>query len=231
MSIKRGYLLVLIVIVLGVLSVAFWKLREPPPLGVAPSWQGVVLGETRAQALITLWGEPDHIEERGDYRVYSYGSRQIGGWQRIELWTETADPNQTIVAMLRTYPETQLVNGRVRSLADLSTLDQVVLLYGQPEEVTWGVFCLERYLMWPRQGVAVGAYAYVTQFSWEELGVSEVLLFEPMNLRAFLNTEWPWPTYGVGWAGHNLCTNTTTDAPDRFPEDPYDWEYMPTPQP
>ncbi len=231
MSNKRWYLMVLIVVVLGLLSVVFWKLREPPPLGVAPSWHGVVPGETRAPAVTTLWGEPDRIEERGDYRVYGYGSRQIAGWRRIELWTKIADPNQTIAAILRSRPETQLTDGIVRSQADLSTLDQVVQLYGRPEKVTWTPFRLDRYLMWPQRGVAVGAYAYVTQFSWEELAINEVLLFAPMTLRELLNTEWPWPPYGAGWASHNLYTGTTADAPDRFPEDPYDWAHMPTPQP
>ena len=127
--------------------------------------------------------------------------------------------NPTVFGILRNFPYLE----KGQSLADINTLEQLVLLYGRPQKTSWTFFRTTRYLVWAQDGIATMVDADIRYRSWDKFLVGNVLIFESMSLDQFLQTQWPYK----GWEDHNLYIDG--DAPDTLPEDPYDWEHMPTP--
>lgn len=188
----------------------------------SPSWHNIIAGQTALDEALVALGVPDGVEARFGNEVYHYDNRQNLGWQRIELWIEQRGNQRIVLGILRDWPFED---------AEIQSLDQLVIMYGQPDKVTWANYCGARYLIWARHGVAALASGSVRRFEWNELHVLNILIFKPMGVRRFLKSTWPWPQYGAGFANENICVQPYTDAPDTLPEDPYDWEHMPTPSP
>lgn len=208
----------------AVLCIGFflWYYEIFPPIAVsktASSWHDITVGQTALDEALVALGMSDSVEVRNDNQIYRYDNRQNLGWQRIELWIEQRSNQRVVFGILRDLP---LEN------AEIQSLEQLVIMYGQPDKVTWANYCEARYLIWAHQGVAALASGGVRQFEWNELHVLNILIFKPMGVRQFLKSTWPWPQYGAGFANENTCVQPYTDAPDTLPEDPYDWEHMPT---
>jgi hypothetical protein len=195
-------------------------------LSPPPTWEGITPGFTTGQGATELLGRPSQVEERIGYQIYRYAPRRGWNYQLVEVWLEERNEELIVSAIFRTHP----LNVELIMDADVGTLDELVVEYGRPHLVKWGSFCRVRYLFWPNQGILAEANASVSIFDWNELRLEQVLIFEPMSLDQVIDKPWPWPSDYIymGWTDHNPCTREVTDAPDTLPEDPYNWENMPT---
>jgi len=200
----------------------------------------IIPGQTNLQDALSILGTPDSVEDSSyhptrlfddvfehlpNMKVYIFASRQ--GWDYTELWVQKRGSNQLVVAVLRYLPANL-------QATDNPSLEDFVAVYGHPDEVLWSSLCYFRYLIWPKEGVAIhaGGHTYINengtirQLSWKELPIAEVFLFEPMNTKDIVDvTKWPWPNKGPGWNAVNTCKE------DHDPQDPYDWKHLPTPRP
>jgi hypothetical protein len=190
-----------------------------------PSWHGITPGHTTAGRLVKLLGEPDRIEQRSDYQIYSYDHRKdLGGWRIIEAWIRDKGDEDIIFAIYRSNPYF-MRDGKLVSIADIHSLSQLLSDFGKPESVTWSTHCC-RYLIWAEQGIAasVDPLQYLL-FGWE-INVYSVLLFEPMLLGQFQQANLPWNYYLQAIVMEPTCYRS-----DTYPEDPFNWEQFPTPNP
>ena len=181
------------------------------------SWNGITPGQTSLTEALTILGEPDSIYQKNGYDVYSYVDKKGLNWHLVEIWAKKNGFKTTIRGILRSIP--YLEN------PEINTLDQLVLFYRQPQKVTWTFFRTTRYLIWTNIGIAVMADADIRYRSWDTFLVDNILIFEPMSLEQFLQTQWP----STDWEDQNLYSGG--DSPDTLSEDPYDWKHMPTPIP
>jgi hypothetical protein len=202
----------------------------------------IVPGYTELQEALTILGEPNSIEDatshptrmrdnifdlRPDLQVYIY--QNIQNWWWTELWVQKQNDIYVVLAILRF--------GQLAPKSERLYLDTFVAPYGRPDEVTWTPFCNSRYLIWAKNGVAVSVDTPRLVFEngirrpsrWDELTITEVLLFEPTDINNILNIQyWPWPNNGAGWSLDKMCSG---DVLDTLPKDPFDWEHIPTPAP
>lgn len=186
-------------------------------------WRRIIPGETTAQQALCILGIPDEEDTRDDYQILRYINHQEWGWQIVEIWS-SRDSNGKVVGIF-------LKDSFLTSETGTS-LNTLVSQFGRPNKVTWSMIPLMRFLIWSDEGIAVLADANITDYSRGEFEVVYILYFEPMELETFLQNahELPWPYIG-SFSEVNLFTFQTTDAPDILPEDPYDWERIPTPSP
>jgi hypothetical protein len=196
----------------------YFEIFPSPRLSAAPSWNGIIPGQTTLGQAYAILGKPDRTVLGDQYGVDIYQKREELGWEYVELWYEHRENAAIIVGVFRAiaYP----IGGKV------PTLDEIVIQYGRPEEVSWSNSCRSRFLLWASEGIASVAYAEVDLFDWNELHIGSILLFEPMSTRQFMRMKWSLPLFASQYADHNTCIG---DAPDTLPEDPYDWAHMPTP--
>ena len=189
------------------------------------SWRGITPGQTTLEEAETLLGAPDFTEKRQGYQVYGYEGRAELGWHNVELWAAEREGQEVLIGVLRV--DQYLDEGTDRySLADIQNLEQLVTPYGRPEQVTWSNYCQARHLVWAQNGIASTVDSHADPPEWSNFFVQAVLIFEPMSVRQFMRTRWPWPQYGPVWSHQNPCDET--DVLDALPEDPYDWEHVPS---
>jgi len=209
-----------------------YDIFPPPALGPAPSWRGITPGQTTLDEALEILGDPDEFEMRGDYLVYIYRIDNFAdlsactawGWIAVELWVQERENGRVVVGVFR-------VGGCYgpRVVGDFAVLNDLVAAYGRPDEVSWGD-CHQRVLIWARQGVMAKVWALLYPASWQQQPVISILVFEPMSIRQFRRTEWPW--YGQGYltvpARQNQCP---ADVVESLPEDPFDWREILSSQP
>ena len=214
--------------------------RKPYPI---ESLNQIVPGQTSLRDALAILGEPDSVEDSSyhstrmfdnafetvpAYRVYIF--RRRDGWLYTELWVKQQGFNKTIVAVLRDLPEA--VKGF--NFDAFPPLKVFAIQYGHPDEILWSLLCYSRYLIWPDQGVAVDATiptpimrnGLLSTTTWDELIVSTIFLFQPTDFSEIRDiSQWLWPNNGPGWLLSNPCKEY------KYPQDPFDWESLPTPVP
>ena len=226
---KRFPRLVIVISAIGIIILVcsswyIWdyEIFPKPQLNPPPSWNNIVPGQTPMETVSSIMGEPDYRETRKPgFLVYVYSERPELDWRRVEIWIDTK--RKLVVAILRDLQKLDTVNKIY--------LDEFVSRYWRPDAIKWTLFPRSRYLVWAEDGVAVSANCDVKKYGWNELRVHEILLFEPMGVRQFLRTDWPYPNIGSGWNTVSTRELGMEDNPDTYPLDPYDWMHMPTPQP
>ncbi len=198
-----------------------------PEPSLYTSWKGVQPGQTTAEQTLLLLGKPDRMEETPPFLIYGYDDHAEWGWQLIEIWFERANDQWLVSGVFFTIPYID------RGLSFISNQAFTLLLeYDRPTKVTWGKKSFARYWIWTEAGVAVevsSTLSDVTGVGWDKAGYSELLLFNPMELEQFLETDWPWPLGSSGFSLQNLFPEGKGIHADTRPEDPYDWTTMPTP--
>ncbi len=231
MKTKAKIFSVFLLVVCLILIFGGWYLEilRVPRLSEPLSWYGITPGRTTLSESLDLLGEPSKIEIRDKYLVHYYNDKTLWGWEVVELWSLVEDKKFIIESIYLFFPNYSTSLGESTHFSHLIDL---VLVFGRPEKVTWSSGCRTRTLTWPMKGVMVVADANVKLKDWSEIGVGEMVISYPMGVREFLKTarQWPWPM-GAGIVDENMCASTedNTRFPDRYPEDPYDWEHMPTP--
>lgn len=197
---------------------------EPTPtLSSAPSWRGLQPGVTTITQALATMNEPDEIIEIGEFTIYRF-RRDQPAWNLVELWTKANEGQDIpISAIYRTIP--------FKGMASLEPSDVLPLVwkYGRPDYIGWGGDRYARYFIWANRGVVVDVGASVDLFTWQELGYSMIMIFEPMSVEEFFATPWPYPIPGEGFPTENQYPGG--DRPDIYPRDPYDWDNLPTPPP
>ena len=220
-------LVIMLLILIGVFTISVFLLSENPLiLSKSPIiWKGITPGETAIEKAVELWGVPTSTEMReNSFMAYEYRNHKEWGWDLVELWAK----DEVIEVILLGGPDmTKWPVVREPYLIDF------VLDYGKPEKVTWTGLCRERIIIWAHNGVAVYTDANTYLHNWETFGISETLFFKPMSIQKFINADWPENYIGQSLLFYetNPCTEGNPNGPDPFPEDPYDWEHMPTPIP
>lgn len=206
--------------------ILFWYLVRWLTLGDAPRWNNLEVGQTSVGDVISILGMPTEITtvKVGDvekYKIYIYKEHPEFQWQRVEIWIDILNATESLVGIIQKYPYDYGTNGT-------QTLDQYVIRYGQPDKVTWSVYCGLRTLIWARHGVQILAVGDAPNSDWADIPVSSVMFFEPVLIEQFMTA--PWPRISIfGYADANMCVAPYIDSPDSFPEDPYDWANMPRP--
>lgn len=198
-----------------------------PEPSLYTSWKGIQPGQTTAEQTLLLLGQPDRTAETPPFLVYYYDDHAEWGWRRIEIWFEPVNDQWVVSGVFFTWT----YSDQYMSLVSTQVLP-LLLEYGRPTKVTWGKNPRVRYWIWAEAGVAVEASSTlsdVTGVGWDKTGYSELLLFNPMELEQFLETDWPWPQDSHGFSLRNLYPEGEATRADTRPEDPYDWTTMPTP--
>lgn len=198
-----------------------------------PVWHGIVPGWTRLPIAFIILGKPDETINQGGYQIHRYIKReQLDNWKEIQLWSDRKGWNSVVRAIYRSSQvyDRKLMSdiGQENMAKDIELLSEIVIKYGRAEKVTWSNVC-GRYLIWPEKGISVAAeHLSLRRYGWDVL-VNSILLFSPMSLDEYLATDWPWLGYGAEISSYRTCAEG--DSPDPFPEDPYDWEQIPTLEP
>jgi hypothetical protein len=206
-----------------------YRISSSTSLGTSPVWRGIQPGRTTLEEALDILGPADKVGVRGEYDYYRYVEREDPGWERVELWVQEQRGENMVVGILR---DRRYEEG-ISRVEDFRTLEELVLQYGRPDDVKWTVQSHMRYLIWARQGISTSVLATQDRIDeWDKLWVFDIVLFEPMSLRKYLGTAFPlWDDIFEGWIPENMYAPGLSDAPDRLPEDPYDWAHMPTPYP
>ncbi|KAF0107995.1 MAG: hypothetical protein FD146_1293 [Anaerolineaceae bacterium] len=247
MKLRKIHYVLTIGIALLLCSVSlFWS---PYRDSGAPTWNGITPGETTLAQLILRMGFPDKVQRQDSCISFFYSGvfysgddisiEYIEGWGTIEVFLTARNGNIVVVSLLRSNPQ---LGPNFRSMADVTNLQQLVLEYGKPDKVTWSSSSTFRYLIWARKGVAATA-AYMGRLGdWDDSVVVKILLFEPTDIQQLLVND---AEIHLGFMQNYPCVSlmdatmlpwnqpppAPPDAGDMFPEDPYDWEHMPTPAP
>ncbi len=197
--------------------------------GPAPVWRGIQPGRTTLEEALDILGPAGKTGVRGEYGYYRYVEHEDFGWKIVELWVQEQHSENIVVGILRYRRYEAGMSGP----DDYQTLGQLVLRYGRPDDVKWTIFSHMRYLIWAREGISARVLAFQDSIDeWDKLLVFDIVLFEPMSLKEYLRTAFPlWDDIFTGWVSNNMYAPGLSDAPDRLPEDPYDWAHMPTPYP
>ena len=214
-----GVLLVLVVLLVG------WAIiNKSTTVPEGQYFHGIVLGYTTVRRAINLLGEPDLIEDRGSFTVYRYGDRaDLSEWVIVELWVDDLEKDSTVDAV---YLFGEVIAGMAKAdIAETNTLEQLILTLGRPNKVTWNNSC-GRFLVWGSKGVAAAVNHFAYLHSGWNIRVNSLLFFEPMLDDQFVQEAWPWAEKGVQLWHQQTCIEG--DSPDPYPEDPFDWEHMPT---
>lgn len=195
---------------------------QPPNLKTPIVWHGIAPGKTEIAEAIELWGVPTDVEMReNSFVVYEYRDHKEWGWDLLELWIK----GNVVEAILLGGPDMT----KWPVMPEPYLID-FVLEYGRPEKVTWAGLCRERILIWAHNGIAVSTDANTYLHTWETFAIADMLIFKPMSIQQFLSADWPTSPYiGKLFYETNPCAEDNPNGPDPFPEDPYDWDHMPTP--
>jgi hypothetical protein len=228
MRYKKVVFIALLIIVIVGCGIWYFGLIPPMVQNQPPTWHGITPSLTTVNEAKSILGEPNGSLRIGPYQYLNYYDREELGWNSIELWSRTRRGRDIIVALLlyNPFPWNKPEEWESPTLAEL------VYDFGKPDRVTWSYSKYDRYLIWAQKGIAAAIYASNTVLCYDcdEIKATEYQLFEPMSLNQFLLMKFVWyPFGGVGWAPRNLFINS--DAPYTRPENPYDWEHMPTPIP
>lgn len=192
-------------------------------------WQGITPGKTTLTEVVSLLGDPHEQTRRGDYQIYTYKNLGYlgpsGRWHETEIWAQVQAMSTTVMAVYRSDPYTKATDTGYISRADIASVGDLVNIYGKPDKVAWTYIVNLRYLIWARYGIAAEVNVNMWRRRWNELHVFEVILFEPMTLSEFLQTQsqWPWPHQVSEIGTENLYPVGSSDHPDALPEDPFDW--------
>jgi hypothetical protein len=196
-----------------------------PPIPVeysAINWNGIIPGVSTSKDVKGILGSPDNVENRENLVIYKYPA--LDGWKYVEVWLESEKQDGELLVL-------GIDREMRQSLSDLSVkpirLIEIIHQYGRPEKVTWADGCRSRALIWGKKGLIVNADANTLLKSWDEFTVDRILITIPMNTRRLIFYPWPWRS-GIGIMNFNNCTEPTFSPSDNLPEDPYDWEHMPT---
>ncbi len=197
------------VLLLLMIALAFYAYGRLYP---AHHWRGITPGSTPKAHVLRLLGEPQIIEIRDNYEVLIYEYQRNTGWQRIEFWSDTHAENPVVDAI---YLQNS-IKGYLQEDA-LVTLGSIIASYGLPAQVTWNIYCFQRYIIF-EEGIAVSASPDVRNQGLDQIIITDKLLFKPMDVQAFLQTAWPWEEIIPRPGNVNQCPER-----DKFPENPYDW--------
>jgi hypothetical protein len=242
---KKTFLLSLVAIsaILICDFLLFWSPSSNPN---AQTWNGITPGETTlAQALAKLGPRKEFQSRDGcirlSYLIDPFAPEYIKGWGEINILLKPLAGNFVVVLIHRT--DLQITPPNNPYLLEEGDLKFWAMANRRPDKVTWSRLRHFRVLIWARQGMAITAFSTNPQTSWNDQilakAVVEIILFEPIDLQQLLK-----PDLGNGEEFtvaypcaslldvRSLPSNTKPPSSvikDPFPQDPYDWENLPTP--
>jgi hypothetical protein len=208
-------------------------LISPPPQTTPLTWKKITPGVTTLEEVTAIYGSPTRtITKNGLINLIYTDYPEFTPRTKMEILISKRLGKNVVVAVFDHILYLQIPVDRNLYLNDFVYLEQVVLAFGKPEKTTWSHNNLQRYLMWPEKGIAVIAEPrYSTSVEWNDLRVDGVLVFKPMNMRKFLCSSLDWSILSPFISPSSTLPPQIPDLRDIYPEDPYDWEHMPTPTP
>lgn len=227
---KHIFVLVLFVFLNGCLCFAvyqgWWPAFQQRP---AYAWEGIVPGETYADAVIRLLGSPDRIDSEDGFTLYHYRERcNRWGWETVTVWMRKKDSVVTGIHLSH-LARHGLTDCRV-SVEDYLTLSELVQVYAltvEPEHVGYRS-CFGRAIVWSTSGIAAEV-DISTLAKLEDKPVVELQLFVPANLRRYRTGQvGPITIQGPEWP----LGDAARCERDPNPRDPFPWEkILEVPQP
>jgi hypothetical protein len=225
MKIDKRNLLFFATPILGlfiIASIIYWW----PQRSGAPTWHGIIPGKTTTIQVIDKLGLPDEYEYNDECVQLYYSGRNIEGWREFAIFLAGMDANDLVVGIYLFFPTLE----RTRNHAELirsQNLGQFISKYGKPEKVIFSSFAYSRFLIWATDGIMIEAAAQTPLLDFNMLYVSTIFMFEPQETDMFLAnipcsslidlSELP---------GYTFASDRNRDP---LPEDPCDWDHMPTP--
>lgn len=216
-------ILALAIILTWIFFLFFFGIIPPVQTEPALTWNGITPGRSTSDDVIVAFGNPISIENRENYVVYKYPPFE--GWESVEVWLENQEQDNQLIVLGIYLDQPAFVDGKTLNPVYLM---EIIQQYGLPEKVTWAGWCRTRAVIWGKKGLMVNADANIRHRTWDEYTVGSILIAKPMSTRRFMFFPWPWG-FSLDIMNYNPCKGPAYSPPDNLPEDPYDWDHMPTP--
>ena len=232
---KRTVRFLLLLLLAGIFSIVFWAwgcgLISFQRLSQPITWKKVTPGNTTMSEVLALYGNPDEIKSNGNLINLIYKKHpSFKPRNSVHILIATRKGEKIVVAIFANQLSWGFPPQPYLPPDDYVNLEQVLLLYGKPAKVTWASYTLKRYLLWPEYGIAVIADPmYTKTLTWDEIELDGIIIFEPMNLRKFICSSNRWASLSHFIFPGFKKPIEIPDMRDIYPEDPYDWERLPTP--